>query len=527
MNSTVTTTYDEVPYESRPIDATHPSRLAALGCLFGMRPANVEACRVLEIGCATGGNLVPMAVSLPNSQFVGVDLSSVQIVEAKRVAAELPLSNIQFHAMSIMDVTLDFGQFDYIVCHGVYSWVPEPVRQKILSICSANLAPNGLAYVSYNTYPGWRMRGMIRDMMRYHANKFDTPQSRVQQARMLLDFLSRAVENPDSAYAVLLKAELEHTQNNPDFYLLHEQLEDTNDPVYFHEFVEQAASHQLQYVNDVSIQTQQLNLLSSNVAGVLRRIVKNPIEFEQYVDFVRNRTFRRSVLTHKSLKIQHEVSFEALKDLYISTTAKALSPQPNICSPDVVESYRFENGTTLETNNIMTKAAFDVLAEHAPLPLHYVKLRRLSLQKLSRNKSARTTNMEKEERALCEDLFRCCATDAVILFIHEIKVATKPGSHPKTNGYVRFQAQHTNWVTSQFHRHIGADGFVSHLIPLLDGSRDKTQLYVEMMEIIKSGKLPYLVNGIPVYDEATIAEPTRIAISKALEGLAENGVLLQ
>ena len=115
----------------------------------------------------------------------------------------------------------------------------------------------------------------------------------------------------------------------------------------------------------------------------------------------------------------------------------------------------------------------------------------------------------------------------MILFIHEIKVATKPGSHPNTSRYVRFQAQHTSWVTSQLHRNIGASGFVSPLIPLLDGSRDTMQLYVEMMEIIKSGKLPYLVNGIPVYDEDTIAEPTRIAISGALASLAANGVLLQ
>lgn len=157
----------------------------------------------------------------------------MQIVEAKRVAAELQLSNIQFHAMSLMGVTLDFRQFDYIVCHGVYSWVPEPVRKKISSIYSTNLAPNGLAYVSYNSYPGWRMRGMIRDMMRYHAIRFDTPQSRVQQARMLLDYLSRTVENPDSAYSVLLKAELEHAQKSPDFNLLQEQLDALRDTHQF------------------------------------------------------------------------------------------------------------------------------------------------------------------------------------------------------------------------------------------------------------------------------------------------------
>lgn len=79
MSQPQPTSYDEVPYESYPFAQTHPDRLATVATLLGLRPAPVEQCRVLELGCAGGGNLIPMALTLPESTFVGIDLSARQI----------------------------------------------------------------------------------------------------------------------------------------------------------------------------------------------------------------------------------------------------------------------------------------------------------------------------------------------------------------------------------------------------------------------------------------------------------------
>jgi SAM-dependent methyltransferase len=182
--------YDEVPYDSNPFQQTHPSRLFTIGTLFGLRPAPVQRCRVLELACAGGGNLMPMADYLPDSEFVGIDLSAKQIADGQAIAAQLGLKNLTLRQANILDVDASYGSFDYIIAHGVFSWVPGAVRQKILDICSQRLNPNGIAYVSFNTYPGWHMRGMIRDMMRYHSGRFNQPQERVRQARALLDFLA-------------------------------------------------------------------------------------------------------------------------------------------------------------------------------------------------------------------------------------------------------------------------------------------------------------------------------------------------
>src|SRR5262245_39050357 len=147
--------YDEVPYASHPFAQTHPDRLATIATLFGMRPQAVEQCRVLELGCAAGGNLIPMAVTYPESHFVGVDLSGREIAEGQRAIETLRLKNIQLAQRDIRDLGDELGRFDYVICHGVYSWVSADVRDKILDLCARLLAPQGVAYVSYNTYPGW------------------------------------------------------------------------------------------------------------------------------------------------------------------------------------------------------------------------------------------------------------------------------------------------------------------------------------------------------------------------------------
>ena len=138
-----------------------------LAALFGMDPPEISSARVLELGCASGGNLIPHAVSYPQAQFVGVDLSHRQVVQGQSEITALNLKNIEIRHASITELEPGKEKFDYVICHGVFSWVPDVVQDHILELCHANLTPNGVAYISYNTYPGWHMRGMVRDMMQY------------------------------------------------------------------------------------------------------------------------------------------------------------------------------------------------------------------------------------------------------------------------------------------------------------------------------------------------------------------------
>src|SRR6266478_9537585 len=200
MTDALQASYDELAYQTFPFAQTHPDRLATLGWLFGLTPAPIERCRVLEIGCSSGGNLIPVAATLPQSEFVGVDFSAGEIDDGKADVAALHLGNVRLLQMDINDFGETFGTFDYIVAHGVYSWVSNDVQDKLLAICARQLSPGGIAYVSYNTLPGWRMRGAVREAMRYHTRQFSDAKTRVAQARAMLDFLAESLQGDTSAY---------------------------------------------------------------------------------------------------------------------------------------------------------------------------------------------------------------------------------------------------------------------------------------------------------------------------------------
>jgi cyclopropane fatty-acyl-phospholipid synthase-like methyltransferase len=150
--------YDDLPYVSHPFPQTHPARLGAVARIFKLTAPDLSRARVLELGCAAGGNLIPLAARHPDAYFLGVDLSQRQIEEGQQRVAALGLSNINLRRQSLTDLWSKDGGFDYIICHGVYSWVPEQVRDAILRIARENLAPNGVAFISYNVQPGWRLR---------------------------------------------------------------------------------------------------------------------------------------------------------------------------------------------------------------------------------------------------------------------------------------------------------------------------------------------------------------------------------
>jgi len=125
------TSYDRVPYLSYLFRQTHPDRLATIATLFGLRPAPPDCCHVLELGCASGGNLIPMAEQLPQSKFLGIDSSIRQVRDGQSLIDELRLTNIELRCEDILGIEIDRGRFDYIISCGVFSWVPENVQERV------------------------------------------------------------------------------------------------------------------------------------------------------------------------------------------------------------------------------------------------------------------------------------------------------------------------------------------------------------------------------------------------------------
>ena len=143
--------------------------MAAAALWAGVEAPDVATARVLEIGCASGGHLIPLAAAWPKARFLGVDISPVQIAAGRDRIARAGLANIALDARSLHEIGAEDGAFDYIICHGLLSWVAEPLREALLRVVAERLAPNGVAMVSFNVLPGWRLIQVARDSLLLHA----------------------------------------------------------------------------------------------------------------------------------------------------------------------------------------------------------------------------------------------------------------------------------------------------------------------------------------------------------------------
>ncbi|WP_427185210.1 methyltransferase regulatory domain-containing protein [Bordetella bronchialis] len=299
INQQIAADYDNTPYKSHAFYYSSPGHIRAAAQLYNIEAPPLERARVLELGCAAGGNLLPFALAYPHSTVVGVDLSQVQVGHGERVLRDLNVPNMRLHAMSLTDITPDFGEFDYIVVHGVFSWVPAEVKQAILRICRENLAPQGIAYVSYNTYPGWKGGDIVRDAMLLHSHGATTDGEKVARAKAMMGLLSEGL-SPKNALASSLRPVVEWLSKQSDYYVIHEYLAAVNTPCYFVEFADAAMQAGLAYVGDAEPHVEIPASYGRNVQlyhGVVA-LGQPKLMRQQYLDFAVGRTFRKSLLVH-------------------------------------------------------------------------------------------------------------------------------------------------------------------------------------------------------------------------------------
>lgn len=243
--------YDEVPYLSHPIEWTAPERLALASLLHGGPRAPLDAYRVLELGCGDGANLLPLAYYRRHATFVGVDGARSQIETADARKSALGLSNIEFiHTDFVTAAQRLSGQFDYIIAHGVFSWVPQDVRDALLELFAQRLRQGGLLYLNYNTRPGWNVRGMVRDYLLAWTAGTKNLLNRAQLAQDVSAKVVSSLTDCEHPYSQLMADEFRFVFENHVSYVAHEFLAQDNHAYWRSEFLALARSHGFEYVAD-------------------------------------------------------------------------------------------------------------------------------------------------------------------------------------------------------------------------------------------------------------------------------------
>jgi methyltransferase-like protein/cyclopropane fatty-acyl-phospholipid synthase-like methyltransferase len=517
--------YDAIPYQSRPFRESRPERMQAVAALFGLASAPPERARVLEIGCSMGGNLLPMAVDNPGAQFLGIDASSRQIAEGWKAVERLGLKNLELRQLDILEVERDLGEFDYIVSHGVFSWVPPRVQAKMLEICQRHLAPNGVAYISYNTYPGWHIRGIVRDMMLYRGMQFADPAARLAQAKSLVGFVAQAIRASDTPYQRLLQNELNQMAHMEDYYLHHDHLEEHNEPVYFHEFARRLAVNGLQYLGEADFSMMVSTNFSPEVAKTLHELGAHDIlQMEQYMDFVRCRYFRKTLVCRASVRLNRMLTPAVVKGLWLASNA---APAGELAlEAGTAVTFTTPGGDSINCRSPLTKIALRTLASRWPMPVRFEELAAHSMAEAKRAGIA--FDEAGAERFLAGEALTCMASGVAEWRLAPAPFTTEVNARPATTPLARMEADQGYRVTSLRGDSVTLDEFHRQVLRLLDGSRSREALGEALTDMCRRGELLLHREGpdkSPVRDEAEMRGLLGPALDKALDNLAKKALL--
>ena len=521
MSATSPTSYDLVLYPSYTHAQTHPDRLATVATLLGMNPAPVARCRVLELGCGDGSNLIPMAFGLPGSEFVGIDLAARPVAMGKEMAGDLGLKNVRLVQDSLIRIDASWGPFDYIIAHGMYSWVPPEVREHLLRVCHANLAPQGVAFVSYNAYPGNHLRNMVREMMLFHVRGHSSPQEQVQQALALVRFLAGAQEGPEDSFRRFMKAELEEVLEHEEGHLYHDELSPINVPLYFTQFMEQAQRHELQYLGEADYFEMLGQAFSAATRETLAQLGPNRILREQYLDFLKCRRFRQTLLCHRKVELRTEPPPEMVTAFRISSAARPAVPEVGL-APGSVALFETVRGARIETDFPLGKAALLVLSEIWP---HALPFEDLFNEAGARLMKAGVSAEERRElrQAFCRFLMQIHGSGIVGLHLHAPACVLRAGEQPAASGLARLQERRGDAVATAFHQTVKLEDEIGRqLIQLLDGTRDRAQLADGLFQFLRSRN----ALAEPARPESETRQILAIELEKNLVRLGRLGLLV-
>ena len=475
--------YDRLPYPSKFFNRTNPDHLYSLASLLGVGAAEPGTCRVLELGCGNGSNLIAHAYNLKDASFVGLDISQVHIDAAKASAERLGLTNTTFECMDVSDLTdADFGKFDYIIAHGLISWIPISIRDRILDVYTELLEPEGIGYVSYNAFPGSYQRQMVRDIFRFHTSGKTDPTERVQDSITLLSLLAEHSLD-QKTHKLIFARELERHLRHDVSDIYHDDLSDEYHPLHFYEFAELLGKRGLQFLCEAEFYAMSFGQYPEEVRQFISGI-DDIVKREQYLDFFRGRAFRQSIFCREGIEVEREPDQSALERFFLASSVKPDYPNPDL-GPGKVVHFKGNWGQGIQIDHPLTKAALCVLGdawgEAVAVPeLLQTARRRLEVYGVNVEGPAGDEAMA---RTVLLKIFE--GTDLIELHSIGLTAQREPSETPTLNRLARWQLESAKNVTSLLGLNVGVRDEVSaELLRLADGTRDRAALLADLNAFI-------------------------------------------
>ena len=489
--------YDEVPYPGLAFPQTHPDRLALLAVLHGLDPAPPDRARVLEAGCADGMNLVAMAAHSPGLEAVGFDL--VEPALGRAAAADLGLANVRLEQADLLEAR-DWGEFDYVVAHGVYAWVPDAAREALMALFARSLAPQGVAFVSYNALPGARLRAMLREMVLLHAGAEASLSERVDSGRELYEFLAPWAENRPDAYGAVLAGELARLRRLPKPVLAHDDLGARYDPVWLRDVALHGERHGLRYLADAEPRELHADRQPPGVDEQLDALARGDrVAWEQYADMLAGRVFRQTLLCRAGAPLDDGIDPARLARLWFRATESA-----GIGAPAVEEA----TDDDVSHNGSSGAGAVAQLALARPRSLAFGELLGGA-----------------DPGALAGELWRAFRVGELELSAAPDRHVTAAGERPEASPLARWQAARGPELTSLAHEPVRLDDPLGRvLIRLCDGTRDRGALADALVAAV-GGELQLTMDGHPVTDGERVRGQIAGGLEQNLQILARLAML--
>ncbi|SCA56252.1 conserved hypothetical protein [Candidatus Terasakiella magnetica] len=470
------TSYDEAVYLSYFYQQSNPEQFNGLAHIHGLKPADLSRARILELGCATGSNILPLAVRYPEASFLGIDLSPVQIEIAQNHCEGLGLKNIDFVAQSFAEYDFGDQKFDYIIAHGLYSWIPKNLQDDVMRVCAHCLSDQGVTYINYNTYPGWQAAKTVRDMLLFHTKEAVEPAQKAKQAKQVAGFVKDHIKPEHAPYRQALEPDLNGVLKAEDNYLLHDYMEEDNNPCYFHEFATKAEENGLQYLCD----TEFASSVSQEVQNQITQVLGNQgdrVNYEQYGDYLNNRKFRSSLMVKAGVEPVQALKIEHLKNVRFIMNCKITTPihpdQIGKMTQISIEGFKRYNIKASPQGLVICTALIEMVRAF-PLRLNYEELVERTHGLLG------TIAVEAIKAELDGILIEMVKMGIVSVMANEDQSQSVLTIKPKAYDFVRYWAQHSDIVCNIHHEAVKLSEHEDKLLALMDGSFSVDELGEKM-----------------------------------------------